>query len=303
MKEQVFNFLYFVKGDIIQEFGFVVHEFDGTDNEKSMFLQSQIDKDYPNSERFPAIRGGKPMRVDAYTASMRLGTHLEVFEEVFNRYNANANPLCCVSAIVNGKPRIDEVSDHGPLRYRENAEDYLDQYLSSEGFDLPELINHDYFEAIRLLFNNAHYTSCMKLLVSCIDTIAFLEYGDQTGVFQSWLKRFADLQRVNITASQLWELRNSLLHMSNLDSRKVLAANEKRISFCVAARGTVSKPTGAIHYFNLLDLIDVFGAAMSKWIQSINVEPDKFAVFVERYDPVVRLHKVRADNLTATTRG
>jgi hypothetical protein len=79
--------------------------------------------------------------------------------------------------------------------------------------------------------------------------------------------------------------------MSNLDSRKVLAGKEKRISFSVAPRGQVSKPSAEIHYFNLLDLIDVLWKAVSNWIRSLNDEPDKFPVFIERYDRVVRLHE------------
>jgi hypothetical protein len=102
------------------------------------------------------------------------------------------------------------------------------------------------------------------------------------------LNRFADLKRLDITAAQLWEMRNSLLHMSNLDSRKVLAGKEKRISFCVAPRGKVSKPTAEIHYFNLLDLMDVLWYAVASWIESLNQERDKFPVFIERYDRVIR---------------
>ena len=291
MKEPVFNFFYFVEDGIINEFGFVVHFVEGTDEEKLLYLHSQIDNDYPNSERFRVDQNGKPMSLEAYTSLMRLGTHCQIFESVFARFDAGQNPMSCLTAIIDGKPRVDEVQDHSPLRLKENAEDYLDTYLTSQGFDLPALINDDYFEAIKLLFNHAHYIACLKLLMSFIDTIAFLEYGDQQGVFQTWLNRFADLQRLDITASQLWELRNSLVHMSNLDSRKVLAGKEKRISFSVAPRGQVSKPSAEIHYFNLLDLIDVLWEAVSNWIRSLTEEPDKFAVFIERYDRVVRLHK------------
>lgn len=293
MNEPVFNFFYFVEAGIINEFGFVVHFVEGTDEEKLLYLQSRIEDDHPNSERFRVDRNGNPLSHDAYTSLMRLGTHLEVFESVFDRFHVGSNPLCCVTAIVNGKPRVDEVLDHSPLRFKD-VEDYLEQYLTPQGFDIPALINNDYFEAIRILFNHAHYTSCMKLLVSFMDTIAFLEYGDEKGVFQTWLNRFADLERLDITASQLWEMRNSLLHMSNLDSRKVLAGKEKRIGFCVAPRGKVSRPTAEIHYFNLLDLIDVLWYAVSRWIESLNQERDKFPVFIERYDRVIRLQRVPA---------
>jgi hypothetical protein len=224
-------------------------------------------------------------------------THSELFEEIFEQFNAGSNPMCCVTPIVDGKPKVDMITDHSPLILSNPQghptigegimSDYLEDYMTQEGFNLPALINDDYFDAIKVLFNNRHYVSCMKLIASFIDTMAFLEYGDTKGNFISWLDEFADLTRLKITASQLWELRNSILHMSNLDSRKVLAGREKRIGFYVATRGSDVEGDTSIQFFNLLDLIDVLGDALSKWIQSMNADRDKFTVFIERYDRII----------------
>tara|TARA_B100000508_G_scaffold121585_1_gene103308 strand:+ start:25 stop:441 length:417 start_codon:yes stop_codon:yes gene_type:complete len=127
----------------------------------------------------------------------------------------------------------------------------------------------------------------MKLLVSFIDTIAYLEFGDVSGSFVQWLKKYASIEKLGITEQQLWELRNSVLHMSNLDSRKVLSGKEKRISFCVARSGYIPDPDLDTQYFNFKDLIDEIAQALSRWIKTFQESPDKMLVFIERYDRVI----------------
>jgi hypothetical protein len=212
--------------------------------------------------------------------------------------DAGQNPLYCLTGIEDGKPKDNTVLLRQPgFLFRQQLEpqrdkdapmpDYLEEYLTPNGFDLAALFNDDYFSAIRLCFNHRHYVSCMKLIASFIDTVAFLEFGDTPGNFIRWLEAYAELKPLNVTANQLWELRNSLLHMSNLDSRRVLTGREKRISFCVAVSGYVSPPDDEIQYFNLFDLITVLAEGLSNWIHSVNNDQDKFPVFVERYDRVV----------------
>lgn len=304
MKERVFNLFYFARADIIEELGAVVHEADGTDEEKAMFLQSLVDTDYKTCRRFPVPQkvspsGARvPLSVQSYNALLRLGRDLELFEEIFDDLGAGATPLYCVTGIIDGKPKIDVVVQSQPgfyfLKHLEPPEtfgrfmnDYLEDYLTPAGLDLPALINDDYFTAIRLCFNHRQYVSCMKLIASFIDTMAFLEYGDTKDSFVRWLDAFADLQRLGISARQLWEFRNSILHMSNLDSRKVLAGKEKRISFCVGPKGSVSEGDSETQYFNLTDSIEVLWEALSKWFQSLNDNREKFPKFIERYDRVV----------------
>ena len=303
MREQVFNLFYFARADVIEELGVVVHEAEGTDEQKVTFLQALVNTDYKTCRRFPVPHRNSssgprvPMSVQSYNALLRLGRDLELFEEIFDDLNASANPLYCVTGIVAGKPKIDVVVPSQPgfkfLRHLEPPEiggfmsDYLEDYLTPAGLDLPALINDDYFTAIRLCFNHRQYVSCMKLIASFIDTMAFLEYGDTKDSFIRWLDAFADLQRLGVSARQLWEFRNSILHMSNLDSRKVLAGKEARISFCVAPKGSVSKEDPETQYFNLPDLIEVLWEALSKWFQFMNTSREHFPTFIERYDRVV----------------
>lgn len=102
------------------------------------------------------------------------------------------------------------------------AIDYIGTFFTDEGFDFTGLLNADFFEPIRILFRAEHYVSATKLLVVAIDSVAYVEFGDgERNPFVAWLYRYANLGPIGVTPEELWEQRNSLLHMSNLDSRKV----------------------------------------------------------------------------------
>ena len=167
--------------------------------------------------------------------------------------------------------------------------DYMSEYLNESYFEFDRLINDDYFDAIRILYNNKKYVSCTKLIVSFIDTISYLEYGDTKGSFTLWLDNFSKLDELGITSSQLWEYRNSILHMTNLESRKVLSGKEQRIKFIVARPGINSLPPQLedCKVFNLYDLIFVLAEATKKWIESMNSERHKYDDFFKRYDTIL----------------
>lgn len=199
--------------------------------------------------------------------------------------------------MVNGKPEIDISTDHAPFLYGDHQghpkigpgvmSDYLQKYMTQDGFDLPALIHNDYFGAIKLTFNNKYYVSCVKLLMSFVDTIAYLEYGDKQSIFIKWVNEFCNLNDVGVSAEELWEHRNSVLHMTNLESRKVASGKVVRISFCVARDGYVTPEQNEIKFYNLKSLIDCVAAGLSRWFQSYNSKPEKFISFIERYDKII----------------
>lgn len=303
MPEKIFNLFYFTDTSVISEIGVVVHDYIKSDEESSKFLKEEVSVDYKKCNRYElpqslhGLNDDGTLNFSSFMALSRVGRQLELFENIFIRYSASASPLCCMTPIVNGEPEIDISTDHSPFMYGNfqdhpktgagKMKDYLQEYMTPAGFDLPSLINNDYFSAIKLLYNNAHYVSCLKLLASFVDTIAYLAYGDERGNFVKWLDTYSDLDKIGITSAELWELRNSILHMSNLDSRKVLSGREKRISFYVAQNGYTLPEDNEIKYFNLKSLIDTIASALSIWIQTFNNNPNKFVVFIERYDTVV----------------
>lgn len=294
MSETIYNLFYYVTGDAVTAVALCAHQHNGTDHEKEMWLRDQAPEDCLKAKPTPLL---EPLLYRKFVALHRLGRHLEVFEPLLASVGASPKPLYCITAIVDGQVRIDALLRRGPFNppaiqspaHSSHTEmsDWLSGYTTAAGIDLPRLLNDDYFNAIRILFNAAQYVSCMKLLVSFIDTISFLAYGDERSVFIRWLDTYAQVGRLGITSEELWELRNSLLHMSNLDSRRVVQCKVRRIGFCVARSGTSALPTEDVAYFNLLDLITEIASATSKWIDGLNADPDSFLAFVFRYDRVV----------------
>ena len=160
-------------------------------------------------------------------------------------------------------------------------------------------MNDDYFLAIKLLFNARHYVSVAKLLMSFIDTIGFINAGDVKDGFSLWLNNYAEIAALGITAKELWEFRNGLLHMTNLHSRSVASGNTAPLIFYI---GNVVKPispspSGA-KYFSLKGLLDAIAAAVSRWIETYNTNPDKWIDFVSRYDLTISDSRVSYFNLT-----
>lgn len=160
--------------------------------------------------------------------------------------------------------------------------DYLKTYIQDGAFDVPRLIHDDFFVAIKLCFNNKKYISCTKLLMSFIDTMGFVEFGNDASAFIKWLKKYVDLSKLNLTAEELWEHRNALLHMSTLESRKI----EKGLSpILVAYIGNpilVPKPPPGEKWYDLhgllMEIKEGIGTFIKEYVEN-NIES-----FIERYD-------------------
>ena len=122
--------------------------------------------------------------------------------------------------------------------------------------------------------------------MSFLDTVAFVDLGDTPGNFSKWLAAYADLTSLAVTAKELWEFRNGLLHMTNLSSRAVTTGTTAPlILYWGTERPTVAprNPENA-KYLDLKGLLDVILAAVIKWVETYNGNPEKLLEFVERYD-------------------
>lgn len=164
--------------------------------------------------------------------------------------------------------------------------DYFGKYFNEEGFDFTRLLNDDFFQPVRILFNAKHYVSASKLLVIAIDSVSYIEYGDiKENTFIKWLKVYSDIEQLGITPEELWEHRNSLLHMSNLRSRKVANGKVRAlVSYVGELNPDVALDDSKTGYYNLYSLIQVFGNACGKWCSTYGDDRSKIHSFVERYD-------------------
>jgi hypothetical protein len=164
--------------------------------------------------------------------------------------------------------------------------DYFKKYIKGDIFDISSLINDDFFQPVRILYNAKHYVSALKLLLIAIDSIGYIEYGEiKENTFIKWLNEFSDIQSLDITSEELWEQRNSLLHMSNLDSRKVQAGKTRRlIGYVGELPENATLGNNNTGYFEIYKLIVVIGNACGNWLDTFNKSYNKINDFVKRYD-------------------
>ena len=305
-KEVIFNFFPICNDKVITSIGFRVHEYSGSDDKKIKFLLSRVEEDSKEmafaeiSENFKVkLPNGKEVNGlthTRYNSLLHNGTEGVLYEPIFQLFNAPKFPLSVSTMIVNGKIKITEQKECTTIpktefttRITEEIPNhYLTEYITDDGFELCKLINSDFFEAIQLLYNNQRYVSTLKLLMSAIDTFAFLEFGDKANNFKDWLKEYCIVSKLNLTEDELWEYRNSILHMTNAYSRKVIDKKISKLSFYVNREDVKDMISdGEAKYFNLFSLINVIASGVDKWGESFNAEREKFKTFCDRYDLII----------------
>lgn len=304
MKENVFNIFYFSKdGNEITHAGIVMHTLEGDDESKIQYLLKNLEIDLASCRSFHAIHpsvldsDGK-LTIQRYHANMRISNSLAPFEIALEEQNAALHPVAVVTAVIDGKISynaqlaLDEKLryTHMPDQHIEGVKalpDYLEQYIKDDGFHMKELLNDDHMEPIKLLFNKKHYLSSFKLLMSFIDTVAYLEYGNKKRVFQDWLDTYADLSGIEVTSEEIYGLRSSLLHMTNLNSHKVMQGKERRLSIAVCKRHYPTQIHNNVIYINYTDFLFIFDEAIDKWLDTYS-DNKKQLTLIERYDEVIR---------------
>ncbi|MEA9770774.1 hypothetical protein VDF71_05520 [Xanthomonas campestris pv. raphani] len=294
--ETIYNiYLYFDPDDRCDRVGYAAHDLDGDDDLGKHILQKNVKADL---QRAIKVKLTKRFTRQEFNTYCRLGNERELYGEALLKAGAVHAPLVLVSPVVKGKVTYNYSSQVGDFDIGDAAAaagehgqmvDWFKTYFTDSGFRFTDLIHDDYFVAIRLTYQNGLFVSSMKLLLSCIDSLAYVEYGDlrEPPSFVRWLNAYADLQPLGIIPEELWELRNGLLHMTNLNSTNVRKNSIRRISFRVGQSGTVLPDTGSIYFFEFRSLIDAVAQAIGRWGNSYSVDREKIHKFVERYDETV----------------
>jgi hypothetical protein len=290
MTETIYNLFLMYQDGVCGQVRYVTHETDASDQEALDFLLSRVAVDLNNSK---VINLTKPFDKAEHDARTRLGHGQVLWDEVYQILGAGDQPLSVVTPVVNGIPQVAFRAKLGDpnIYLREDMtqgvqmDDWILKYRKDDGLDLSQLIHDDYFEAIKITFNAKLHVSAMKLLLSAIDSLAYIEFGDTTNVFIKWMDAYADLKPLGITSEELWELRNGLLHMTNLDSRAVNKNKVRRISFHVGAKLFYERD--GIHYFDFYELLMEVARAHVRWLETYNSDPEKRVEFVSRYDQTI----------------
>lgn len=302
MNNKLINLYYFATNNLITHVAFVIYEHSGTEDEMCNFLLSKVGLDLSTATYgdIPKILKDKEhgISLDKINAMMRTDTLTLIFSDLLESHDIESFCLHLITPIqdhiIMNKHRL----DFEPLRQHHidkfsgfefsNHNDYLTKYFVDNVFNMAQLLSDDHFTPIHYLFNNKHYLSCTKLLFSFIDTIAWVDFGEHHN-FTKWMNKYSDLSSLEVTSDELWELRNSLLHMSNLDSQKVKQGKVRRVSFSVQHKNSSKTVTiGDTTYFNLVDFLYIVENAMKKWVETYNEDQLKIITFVERYDKIVR---------------
>ena len=279
MKETCVNVFAYGDEELVYTIGYLTYLAEGSYEDLNRLLMSKVDSDY---RRAPRITLDSPMTWRDFQSSCRLGW-----------LNGLANgsvvipegAVYCITSIVNGVVTIDKNVDH----LSPEIPDYLKVYLTDAGLDIPRLIDDDFILAIKTLMNNEKYISALKLILSMIDTLGFIEFGPTNDCFVKWLDKYCAMKDSGVTSEELWELRNSLLHMTNLDSRKVRSGKVERLMPAFAAP-EIDIPENVDGYkgFHVYRFVmKILPEGIKNWLQSYNENRDKFVDFVTRYDSVV----------------
>ena len=105
MLEVILNIFLIIEYDFVIAFKVVAHEMEGGDDRKIKFLKDNVRDDYPLAESFAAPKN-KHAEFMTYKKFARLeqqGMQYQLFEEIFQKFNAPQNPIVCVTPVVNGE--------------------------------------------------------------------------------------------------------------------------------------------------------------------------------------------------------
>lgn len=273
----------FVYGDEthVHAVGWCVYEKAGSYEQLTDFLQSRVRHDHGTAQREDLSR---PIPRGDFEVMDRLNPFVG---SLAAKGIVDEDSVYCVTHIVEGKVQVDEIRD---LSNASAVPDYLHVYFTEHGFDFPQLIQDDYFDAIHLLWKDRKYVSCLKLVFSAIETLGYIEYGPVRGnCFTRWLDDYCDLGKVAVTSDELSQLRNSLIHMTNLDSRKVRSGRAHRLLPRFLHPDLDSPPSvDGMKVFHVARfLIKVLPEGIENWLRSYNLDRNKFVEFVARYDTIV----------------
>lgn len=307
MSENIYNVFLFFENEICSAIGYVVHSYDGSDLDGCEYLQKNLQKDFLAAKKFSLL---KPFSRFEYNARCRLGEGHHLYEELFVSLGAEISPLFIATPVKDGDIYFNCSSRHDDLDINAISAmqgikgvmtDWLVKYTGENGIDISQLVHDDYFLAIKLTFNAKLYVSSMKLLVCCIDSIAYIEYGNdrQSTPFIKWLDAYANLSALGITAAELWEMRNGILHMTNINSTKVRNNKVRRITFRVGGPDDYPREAAdGVYYFDFYGLIQEFAQALGRWIETYNNDHNKFIKFIERYDETISDSRVAITTVT-----
>ena len=105
MSEIIINIFLVIEKGIVVEFRAKKYEAEGTDETKIGILKEKAKIDFEHAEVFdsPYNKRGEKMTYTKFSKLESQGMHYRLFEEIFNKYEVQQNPLICVTPVVDGE--------------------------------------------------------------------------------------------------------------------------------------------------------------------------------------------------------
>ncbi|MCH8033898.1 MAG: hypothetical protein IH950_09115 [Bacteroidetes bacterium] len=105
MEEIILNIYLIINNGLVDEFRAVAYEKEGGDDNKIKFLKSRAKEDFTKSYKFdaPTDEKGQFMSYKRFHKFEKRGMHIQLFEEIFSKFNVPEHPLICVTPVVDGK--------------------------------------------------------------------------------------------------------------------------------------------------------------------------------------------------------
>lgn len=105
MNEIILNIYLIISNGIVEEFRAVSYTHEGSDDKKIEFLKSNAKADFNKSFYFdaPSDKNGKFMSYNKFYKLEKRGMHLQLFEEIFEKFSVTEHPLICVTPVVDGE--------------------------------------------------------------------------------------------------------------------------------------------------------------------------------------------------------
>ena len=282
------NLFAYGDGERVTRIGYRHYALEGSDQEIAAHLKSMVSTDHGRATQ---LAMESPLSVAEFYSLTRLDVG-----SLLMKVGASPDAAYVITHIVNGEPKIDEVAD---TLSQPPPPDYLDIYRTAQGFDFTQLIEDDYLSAAKLLLSEKKYVSSLKLVLSMIDTLGFVEFGPVDGAFQKWLETYCDMDLAGVSSRELWELRNSLLHMTNLDSRRVRSGSVERLRPVIAPSNVdVPDYSDGFKSFHMARFCaTVLPQGIDSWVQAYDDQPERWGDFISRYDTIVSEARLSAVTL------
>ena len=164
--------------------------------------------------------------------------------------------------------------------------DYYGKYVKDGVFDMTALINDDFVNAIRILWQAKHYNSALKLLLCLIDTMSFVSTGrSNPGSFKQWLSKFVELQGLGVTADELWEHRNAVLHLSTYESNKVRDGSVRKLVPYAGRRSPL--PSNEHAFYDMHAFLMAVFAGLGKYLAAMDQSEEMRRIFCDNYEKTI----------------